>query len=216
MFSSSIRSTSFRSVTKDFLLLTLFSISVYLFVSLKLHRIDNPLMMDKDEQEYYFYAGSLLRHQYIFDLRRPLVHVALIYFFRVITGDNLVATRALAAAFFGLSGPLMYILARRFTGDVRFALGIGLVTILWPPFVYYGSSLYSEATALPLFILMLIAFPMGSLIASGGRDGWTAAGVAGIFLGSCMLVRPMYLIFSPFVAAILFLEEADWRTAARR
>ena len=31
-----------------------------------------------------------------------------------------------------------------------------------------------------------------------------------------MLVRPMYLLFSPFAVAILFLEESDWTIAIRR
>ena len=172
--------------------------------------------MDADEREYYGLAGTILHHQYTFDLRRPPVHVLLISAFRFLSGDNIIGTRALAAVFFGLSGPLMYVLARRFTGNARFALAVGLATILWPPFVYYGSSFYSESTALPLFILALITLPMGSLIARGAPARWGAACVAGILLGICILVRPMYMLFTPFAAATLFLEESDWATAARR
>src|SRR5271165_448951 len=97
--------------TKDFLFLTLISSTVYLVVSLYFHRIDKPILMDVDEQDYYNLAGAILHHQYIFDLRRPPVHVLLISIFRFVTGDNFIKTRALAAVFFGLSGPLMYVLA---------------------------------------------------------------------------------------------------------
>ena len=80
-------------------------------------------------------------------------HIFTLYILRLFTGDNLLATRALVAVIFALSAPLMYLLARRFADHNRFALAIGAATIFWPPFLYYGSSLYSENLCFAYFCL---------------------------------------------------------------
>jgi hypothetical protein len=40
--------------------------------------------------------------------------------------------------------------------------------------------------------------------------------IAGVFLGWCMLLRPMYLLFYPFAMLIIFAEERNIRLAFRR
>ena len=200
----------------NLLSLTLLSTFIYLVVSLTIRRINNPLMMDQDEQEYYNLANSIIYHGYNFNLRRPPGYIIVLYFIRLFAGDNLLAIRAIVSACFALSAPLMYLLVKRFTGHNRFALAIGVVTVFWPPFLYYGSSLYSETLALPVFVLALLCLPLGSLVTGGAPERWWRASVAGLVLGVCMLMRPMYLLFSPFAVAILFLEESDWTVALRR
>jgi hypothetical protein len=199
------------------LFLTVFSIAVYVGVSLTLHRLDDPSHMDGDEREYYRLAGQLLDNSYTFSFRRTPIHLAILAVLRILSFDNLLATRALVAAVFSLSAPLMYILARQLTGRAAFGLTIGLATIFWPPFLYYGSTLYSETTALPLFIFMLISIPQGgSLLVQSVPRNLLRAAVAGLLLGLCMLVRPMYLLFSPFAVAILYMEEPNRAAATRR
>jgi hypothetical protein len=198
------------------LFLTVFSIAVYVGTSLAIHRLDDPSRMDADEQEYYGLAGGLIHNGYTFSLRRPPVHVLILAILRILSFDNLPATRALAAAVFSLSAPFTYILARRLTGRAAFALTIGVTTIFWPPFLYYGSTLYSETTTLPLFILTLICIPPGSLFVQSVPRRLMRTCVAGLLLGFCMLVRPMYLLFSPFAVAILFMEEQNWAAAMHR
>jgi 4-amino-4-deoxy-L-arabinose transferase-like glycosyltransferase len=213
---STLKSNRSRESITGFLSLSLLSAVLYLVVSLTIRCIEDPMRMDSDEQEYYSLAGAFLDHTYAFNLRRPPIYILVIYFIRLFTGDNLLATRAVVSMCFSISAPLMYLLARRFTGHNRFALAIGAATIFWPPFLYYGNSLYSETLALPVFTLALLSLPLGSLVPGGAQEGWWRAGVAGLVLGVCMLMRPMYLLFSPFAVAILFFEESNWTIALRR
>ena len=83
-------------------------------------------------------------------------------------------------------------------------------------FLFYGNTLYSETTALPLFLLTLICIPLGSVIEPGASGSRVRSSVAGVLLGLCILVRPMYLLFSPLAVAILFLEELKWPVAMGR
>ena len=189
---------------------------VYGTASFAFHHTDNPLSMDADEQEYYGLASALLNHSYMFDPQRPPIHVLILYILRVFTFDHLLATRVLVSLIFSLTGPLMYLLARRMTGHIFFALTVGVATILWPPFIFYGSTLYSETTALPLFVLVLLSMPFGSVFVCSARLGWGRSGVAGALLGLCILVRPMYVLFPPFAVLILFLEEQSRAVATKR
>ncbi len=77
----------------------------------------------------------------------------------------------------------------------------GLSVMLWPLFIAYGATLYSESTALPFFVVFLLAVPgvLGSSDARAGR--WFSAGA---LLGLCMHIRPMYLLYSPFAAGIAY------------
>ena len=213
---STRKSDRSRECITSFLSLTLLSTIIYLMVSLTLRRIDDPIKMDLDEQEYYGLAGAFLDHNYTFNLRRPPIYILVIYIVRLFTANNLLATRAVVSICFAMSAPLMYLLVRRFTGHNRFALAIGVATIFWPPFLYYGNSLYSETLALPVFVLALLSLPLGSLVSGGAQEGWWRSSVAGLVLSVCMLMRPMYLLFSPFAVAILFFEESNWLTALRR
>jgi hypothetical protein len=63
---------------------------------------------------------------------------------------------------------------------------------------------------------MLILLPRGSLLTVSAPMGWLRHFLPGLLLGVCMLIRPMYLLFSPFAVAILFLEERQWIAAMRR
>jgi hypothetical protein len=201
-----------------FLMLTALSLTVYAIVSLALNYANNPSLLDADEQEYYALAGQLMHGDYTFNLRRPPIHLLVLAFLRHLTFDNLLATHLLVSLVFSLSGPLMYLLARRMTGHNLLAATIGVMTIFWPPFLYYGSTLYSETIVLPLFIITLVLLPQGSVFTVEPKPpgGLLHCFVPGVLLGLCMLVRPMYLLFSPFAVAVLFLEERTWAVATRR
>jgi len=200
----------------SFLLLAAVSLAVCVAATIILNRGSRPSILDADEQDYYILAGQLISGDYSFDVRRPPIHIAALAFMRLVTFDNLLATHVLAAAVFSLSAPLMYLLTRRLTGHNQMAVTVGILTIFWPPFLYYSSTLYSETTVLPLFIATLIAIPLGSVFRVDPPASHRRYLLPGILLGLCMLVRPMYLLFGPFAVALLFLEEPNWALATRR
>jgi hypothetical protein len=199
-----------------FFLLVIVSFVVYTGMSLATHHVDDPSLLDSDESDYYNLAGNLIHNNYTFDLRRPPIHVLILCILRLLAFNNLRATQVLVSLTFSFSGPMMYLLARRIFGHNRLALTIGAATIFWPPFLFYGNTLYSETTALPLFVLTLISIPPGSVIEPDAPGGRVRSSFAGMLLGLCILVRPMYLLFSPLAVAILFLEESKWSVAMRR
>ncbi len=199
-----------------FLFLIALSASVCVGAALALDPAVDVSLLEADEKEYYDLAGELIQGTYKFNLRRPPIHVLILALLRLISFDNLVATQLLVSAIFSLTGPLMYVLVRQITRHNLLAITVALLTIFWPPFVYYGSTLYSETTALPLFVAFLILLPRGSLLAFQPDCGGRRCVLAGCLLGLCMLIRPMYLLFGPIAVVILFLEERQWLVALRR
>lgn len=200
-----------------FLLLLALSLSVRIGASLALGAVRaDPSLLDVDEQEYYQYAGDLLQGKYEFNSRRTLGHIAVIALYRLLTFDHFVPTQLLATAVFSLAPPLMYLLVRRITRNNLVAAIVGLLVVFWPPYIYYGNSLYSETTALPLFTAFLLLLPRGSILTTHPDGSWRRWVGCGVLLGLCMLIRPMYLMFVPLAVLIVFLEELQWKTAFRR
>ena len=66
---------------------------------------------------------------------------------------------------FKLTSPLTYLLARRELGSHQAGLVAALGIVLYPPFIYFGATIYSETTALPFFVVFLLAIP--GVIGSG-------------------------------------------------
>ncbi|HAC64727.1 MAG TPA: hypothetical protein DCF68_14625 [Cyanothece sp. UBA12306] len=197
-----------------FLFLLTLSIVIRVWASLTILELKaNPSQLDSDEQEYYRLSSNLLEGNYEFNARRTLGHVILLTILRLMTFDNFLGVQLLCVIIFSLSAPLMYLLARRIIGNNLVAMLVGLLIIFWPPYIYYGNSLYSETTVLPIFITLLILLPRGSLLTNKLDGNWRLWILCGVLLGVCMLIRPMYLLFTPFAALIIFLEENRWKTA---
>ena len=157
--------------------------------------------LEADELEYYTVAGRITDGSYDFNARRVVGHPLLVAALREAFGDRLAPIQLAISALFSLTAPLAYLLARRELRDDRAALLGGLGVMLWPLFVRYGATLYSETVALPLFTGFLLAIP-GPREAGHGRGGrWFRAGVV---LGLCMHYRPMYLLYSPLGAIVAY------------
>ena len=166
-----------------------------------------------DELEYYTYAGQVADGSYEFYPRRTVGHLLVLAALRKAFDDRLVPIQLAVSALFSLAAPLAYLLARRELRDHRTALLGGLGVMLWPLFVRYGVTLYSETVALPLFAGFLLAVP-GPRAAGDGRGGrWFGAGMV---LGLCMHYRPMYLLYSPFGALVAYWRgRGGWAGLAR-
>jgi hypothetical protein len=121
----------------------------------------------------------------------------------------------LVTLLFSLTAPMSYLLARRFVAEDFPAVMAGMATALWPLFVIYGRTLYSETTALPLFVAFLASLPRGIRLGEETVPRWRWI-LSGSLLALCMLVRPMYLIFAPFLPLILMLEDGRLRMVSKR
>lgn len=199
-----------------FLAIMAFSAVTYLGFCLTLHPVAKVALLDIDEQEYYHLAEELIQGKYEFDPRRTLGYVIVLALLQLVTFGNLMAIQLLVAVIFSLSAPLMYLLVRRITGNNLLAVTVAVFVIFWPPFIYYGTSLYSETLALPVFICLLILLPRGSVLTDKPDGGWRRCLLAGSLMGLCMLIRPMYLLFGPMAVLILFFEERQILVALRR
>ncbi len=210
-----MREISRSKPAKTFIALLVVSALYYVVAGLALHPARSPAKLETDAHEYFNLSTDLLRGDYSFNARRTPFYPAILAFFRVLTGDRFVATELLAGAFFSLCAPLTYVLVRRTLGDERVAIVAAALTIVWPPYIAYSSMLYSETVALPFFLLFLILLPRGSRIATEHRT-LTLAIVSGVALAWCMLLRPMYLLFVPFIILIIVLEERRYAVAGQR
>ena len=172
-----------------------------------MHPIQDPIRLEADVQEYFELSGQVMHGSYHFDSRRVPGHVLILAVFRKLTSGNLIALQVLVSIFFSLVAPFVYLLARRFSPDKRLAFVVALAATVWPPFLIYGRTLYSETTALPCFIAFLFLLPRGLVM--GGNlavvPTWRWI-ISGFMFGICLLIRPMYLIFTPFLIIIICIE----------
>ena len=157
--------------------------------------------LDADEAEYYDLAGGVIRGRYEINPRRVVGHVLAIAALRGTLGDRLFPIQLAVSLAFSFTAPLTYLLARRELGSRLAALLAGLGVMAWPVYVSYGATIYSETLALPIFAATLLAFPGPRCPPSSRPWRWA---FAGLMLGLCMHVRPMYLLFSPFAALVAY------------
>jgi 4-amino-4-deoxy-L-arabinose transferase-like glycosyltransferase len=200
-----------------FTILLVLSLTVRIAASLGVGLRPDPSYLDVgDEHEYYSQAAAIVQGHYELDLRRPVGYVAIEALFQFISLGSFAALQLLNAAVFSLVAPLTYLLVWRVAGNRIVAVAAGLAAMLWPPFIYYGRSLYSETATLPLFVLFLALIPRGSVLSGESSNTWWRWTASGAFLGLCTLFRPMYMLFFPFLVLVLLLEERKWRTGLRR
>lgn len=167
--------------------------------------------LDADEQEYYALAQQLLDGEYQHQSRRVLGHVVLLAAAMSLGENKLALAHTATTLLFSLSAPLVYLLARRTLGHDGVAILAGFVVACWPPFIFYSATLYSETSALPLFLLFLTALPIGT-DKRKPKSRWIAAGIV---LGLCMHLRPMYLLYLPFAVLVIFIERRTLLASAR-
>jgi Dolichyl-phosphate-mannose-protein mannosyltransferase len=160
-----------------------------------------PSQLDVDETEYYDMAGEILQGRYEFHPRRVVGHLLALALMRGTLGDRIFPIQLAMSLVFSFTAPLIYLLARRELGSQRVALLAGLSVMTWPIYVKYGATIYSEALALPVFAATLLSFPGPQYQASSQAKRWLGAG---LMLGLCMHIRPMYLLYSPFAALFAY------------
>ena len=210
------RAAGFTRPSVDLLLLYAFGLAVNVTFGLLAHYRGGPSGLEFDEREYYDLASGLLAGDMPMLGRRTLGFPLMIAAIRSVT-DNFYVLQIVVTAIYAASTPLLFVLARRLGAAPSWAWLPALAFTLWPPATYYGTSLYSETAALPFFLAALALLPKG-LRLPGALPGWglKAALIAGIVLGLTTHVRPMYLLFLPFLALTLWLEDGRFRVASAR
>ncbi len=83
--------------------------------------------------------------------------------------------------------------------DARTGLVAGLIAALYPGQIGLGALVLSEAAVCPLIIAQLWLWGAASR-SDGRRERWLWSAAAGIAAGLATLVRPSWLLFTPFAA----------------
>jgi len=171
------------------------------------------LSLDMDEQEYWGLAGQILAGAPIEVGRRTVAFPLFIAGLRKIA-DNLIFVQAAVAVLSATAAPLLALVVRKLTRSPLPAVLAGIGFALWPAQVFYASSLYSETLALPMFLLFLLILPFRSR--EGVEPKWWSWVLAGAMLGITAHVRPMYQLFLPVLAIVLWLDLRRMMAAAGR
>jgi 4-amino-4-deoxy-L-arabinose transferase-like glycosyltransferase len=203
---------SWLTPVRIFFLLYLFSAAICLSFGLLYGFRATPAQLDQDEQEYLGMALAIAKGDPILSARRTLGFPFAIAGIRAIT-SNLWLVQSVLSMIFALSAPLLQMVVRRLTGSRVAGLVSGLAFAVWPTAIFYGTSLYSESVALPVVLLALYCLPIGF---QPPARGWVLnAIVTGLLLGIATHVRPMYLLFLPFLCLIILIETGRVMAAAR-
>jgi len=103
-------------------------------------------------------------------------------------------------------------LARRFGASERMSLVAALVAALYPPLVYYGAFLLTEALA-PFLFTATIWLTMRVVDAP---KGWGPVAAAGVMMSCATAVRPNLLVVYPFLMLVIVAScRPDTRRGAR-
>jgi 4-amino-4-deoxy-L-arabinose transferase-like glycosyltransferase len=164
------------------------------------------------DSESYWELGERIAHggAYEFGLgnarifRTPGYPTVLAALFAVTDNPPVILARALGVVFGTLAvGGVIWLTDRLFTE--RAALLAGLMATLYPGAVGMSVFVLSEAMFCPLMMAQLVCW-CAAMRAENARQAAFFAGVAGLIAGLATLVRPSWLLFTPFAwgIAIIF------------
>jgi 4-amino-4-deoxy-L-arabinose transferase-like glycosyltransferase len=173
---------------------------------LGLFRADSALL-DFDEREYWNLSSQMLAGAPMEVGRRTILYPLALAAIRSVV-DNIWFVQSVVATLGATAAPILGLLAHKLSKSRSAAMLAGLGLALWPPQIFYGSSLYSETLALPLFLLFLLALPLDRT--SQSRSKWWRWALAGLLLGVTAHVRPMYQLFFAVLPFVLLLDSRRW------
>jgi 4-amino-4-deoxy-L-arabinose transferase-like glycosyltransferase len=193
------------------LLIAALIVNIAVALVLRSHGTVNTI--DSDEREYWDIATGLLRSGLAsIPARRTLPYPLLIAALRTLVGDDYLRVQLALSTLLSPTPVVLYWVAIRRLTSERVARLAAVLTLLWPPFVRYAATIYSDSFALLLFLVFLLLFPLPSELAAVGHIRWRQWLIAGAMLGICLLTKPLYLLYAP----IAFLLAAFSENLARR
>lgn len=190
------------------------SLAVNSFVVWLLRRHEMIHTLDADEQEYWRIGGTFFSDYFGHsgaDLRRTPAFPFLVAALRFLFGSNYFAVQLALSAILALVPVLVFWLVQRQLGSYRAAKFASLGSLLWPPFVRYGVTLYTDPVALLVFLVYLLAFPLSGDQEGSGSRRWVQFCISGALLSVCMQVKPLYLIYVPFAIVLAMTRETTLR-----
>jgi 4-amino-4-deoxy-L-arabinose transferase-like glycosyltransferase len=170
------------------------------------------LSLDFDEREYWTLSSQILSGEPMEVGRRTLLYPLTLAAVRLLA-DDVRIVQIVIAVFSATAAPLLAILVNKVAASRTAAALAGLGLALWPPQIFYGTSLYSETIALPAFLLFLIALPLGRGESAKPWHRWVLAGLA---LGITAHIRTMYQLLLLLLPFVLWLDARRTLIAARR
>jgi 4-amino-4-deoxy-L-arabinose transferase-like glycosyltransferase len=173
----------------------------------------SPSALGGDEEEYWNIASHLLHQDGLssFPARRTLPYPMLIAGLRAILGDNYLQVQLALSALLAALPVLAYWVVLRHLRTERTALITGIACLLWPPFVRYSATLYSDSFGLLMFLVVLLSLPKEGGSVQRDRWHWLQWVLAGGLLGIAMQVKPLYLLYLPFAVLLCILGEVTLR-----
>ena len=168
--------------------------------------------IDQDEQEYWDIATTFRD----FGLsgvpaRRTPLFPILIAALRSLVGSDYFHVQIALSVLLAISPVLAFWLVRPRIGSERVAKYASIGFLLWPPFVRYSVTLYSDSMALLMFLVYLLAYPLSVTPGNANTRRLVQFCIAGGLLGLCVLIKPLYLIYVPFAAVLAVSGESLFR-----
>jgi 4-amino-4-deoxy-L-arabinose transferase-like glycosyltransferase len=165
--------------------------------------------LDNDEQEYWTLAGNLLSGGIdTLPARRTLPFPLILAALRSFVGDDYLRVQVALTVVLSFAPLLVYWLVREHLRDERVASLAATGFLLWPPFVRYGATIYSDSIALLGLLGFLIAFQLAATRQEPAGASWARWLLAGGLLALCVQMKPLYILYTP-IAFLLALASAQ-------
>jgi len=162
-----------------------------------------------DEAEYWDLASNLLRGGVdTLPARRTLPFPLILAVLRSIAGDDYLRVQVALTVVLSFAPLLVYWLVREKLRNERVARLAATGFLLWPLFVRYGATIYSDSIALLCFLGFLVAFQLAATRWEPTSASWGRWLLAGGLLALCVQIKPLYLLYTPF-AFLLALASAQ-------
>ena len=186
------------------------ALNVLLVWLLRSHETINSL--DYDEQEYWNDASGFLNSGFsgIMPRRTPPFPI-LIATLRSVLGSNYFPVQIALSALLAFSPVLVFWLVKRQLGTEFAAKLASIGFLIWPLFLRCDITLYSDSTALLVFLIYLLTFPLLGPSEDSGRWRWTQFCISGALLSLCMQIKPLYLIYIPFAVILAISRETIFK-----
>jgi hypothetical protein len=165
--------------------------------------------LDYDEWEYWQLSTSLLNGAFDDPGRRTLGYPLLLAALRLVS-DNIHFIQPAVTAIAAIAPPLLAFVLLRIGASRLAAFLAGVALAFWPPHLFLAASLYSEAVALPVLLLLIAYLPKG---ARAGKASFALWLVCGVLLGLLAHIRTMYQLFLPVVLVICCSKASPWKRA---
>jgi hypothetical protein len=168
--------------------------------------------LDSDEREYWAIATDFQNSGFdAVPARRTPPFPMLVAGLRSLVGNDYFHVQLALSTLVAVSPILVFLLVRRRFGNLPAAKLASVGFLLWPAFVRYNASLYSDSIGMLVFLCYLLAFPLPAAPGAAEWRRWLQFGIAGAVLSFAVQMKPLYLVYVPFALALTVWGETSLR-----